>query len=46
MAAIERGQRLNELEDRTEEMANQAKIYSQTSNKLLHKYKDKKWYHL
>jgi len=46
MAALERGQKLNELEDRTEQMANEAKEYAKTSNKLLHKYKDKKWYQL
>lgn len=46
MAAIERGQKLNELEDRTELMANEAKEYAKTSNMLLHKYKDKKWYQL
>ena len=46
MAAIERGQKLNELEDRTEQMANEAKNYAENSQKLLHKYKDKKWYQL
>lgn len=46
MAAIERGQKLNELEDRTEQMANEAKQYATTANSLLHKYKDKKWYQL
>ena len=46
MAAIERGQKLNELEDRTEQMADEAKRYATTANSLLHKYKDKKWYQL
>ena len=46
MAAIERGQKLNELEDRTEQMSNEAKQYANTANSLLHKYKDKKWYQL
>ena len=46
MAAVERGQKLNELEDRTELMSNEAKEYAKTANSLLHKYKDKKWYQL
>ena len=46
MAAIERGQKLNELEDRTEQMADEAKNYAKTANSLLHKYKDKKWYQI
>ena len=46
MAVIERGQRLNELEDRTEQMANEAKQYAATSQSLLNMYKNKKWYQL
>lgn len=46
MAAIERGQRLNELEDRTEQMANEAKQYANTSHNLMNMYKNKKWYQL
>ena len=43
---IERGQKLNELEDRTEQMSNEAKQYATNANALLGKYKDKKWYQL
>jgi len=46
MAMIERGQRLNELEDRTEQMASEAKQYAATSQSLLNMYKNKKWYQL
>ena len=46
MAAMERGQRLNELEDRTEQMANEAKQYAATSHNLMNMYKNKKWYQL
>ena len=46
MAMIERDQKLNELEDRTEQMSNEAKQYATNANALLGKYKDKKWYQL
>jgi syntaxin-binding protein 5 len=46
MAVVERGQRLNELEDRTEMMANEAKQYASTSHNLMNMYKNKKWYQL
>ena len=46
MAMIERGQKLNELEDRTEAMANEAKQYASTAHSLMQSYKSKKWYQL
>lgn len=46
MAVIERGQRLNELEDRTEMMANEAKQYATSAHNLMNMYKNKKWYQL
>jgi len=46
MAMIERGQKLNELEDRTEQMANEAKQYASTAHNLMQSYKSKKWYQL
>ena len=45
-AFLERGQKISELEDRTEEMANEAKNYSKTSHKLMLEAKNKKWYQL
>ncbi len=41
---LERGQKLNELEDRTEAMANEAEQYANNAKMLLNKTKDKKWY--
>jgi hypothetical protein len=46
MALVERGQRLNELEDRTEQMADNAKEFGEASKSLLNMYKNKKWYQL
>ena len=45
-AFLERGQKINELEERTEEMANEAKNYSRTAHKLMLDAKNKKWYQL
>lgn len=42
----ERGQRLNELEDRTEAMANEAKQYASNAHTLMLAAKNKKWYQL
>lgn len=44
--AIERGEKLSQLEDRAERMSNQAQEFSGTAHSLMQKYKDKKWYQL
>ncbi|KAM7350051.1 syntaxin-binding protein tomosyn isoform 2-T4 [Cochliomyia hominivorax] len=44
--AMERGEKLNLLEERAERMANQAQDFSNTAHSLMNKYKDKKWYQL
>ncbi|XP_004529410.1 syntaxin-binding protein 5 isoform X2 [Ceratitis capitata] len=44
--AMERGEKLNLLEERAERMANQAQDFSGTAHQLMLKYKDKKWYQL
>ena len=41
---VERGQKLNEIEDQMENMSNVAKDYAQNSAKLKDMYKNKKWY--
>ncbi len=43
-AALERGERLGELAERTEAMRNEAETYSSAARDLMQKYKDKKWY--
>jgi len=43
---VERGQKLNEIEDQMENMSNEAKQYAQTSQALKNMYKNKKWYQL
>jgi syntaxin-binding protein 5 len=43
---VERGQKISELEDRTEAMANEAKTYATNSHKLMLEAKNKKWYQL
>ena len=40
----ERGQKLGQLSERTEQMRQAAEDYSRTSHLLMQKYKDKKWY--
>ena len=45
-AMVERGQKLNEIEDQMENMSNVAKDYAQNSAKLKNLYKNKKWYQL
>jgi len=42
--ALERGERLGELDERTEAMKREAEVYSLSANQLKNKYKDKKWY--
>ena len=46
MAAIERGQKLGELEDKTGKMMHEAEQFSSSARQLMMKYKDKKWYQL
>jgi syntaxin-binding protein 5 len=46
MAFIERGQKLNDLEDRTEAMANEAKQYASNAHAMLQQAKSKKWYQI
>jgi hypothetical protein len=41
---MERGEKLGELEERTERMKLEAEQYSSTAHQLKMKYKDKKWY--
>jgi len=45
-AICERGAKLSEVEDRTELMANEAKVYADTSQNLMLHFKNKKWYQL
>lgn len=44
--AMERGEKLSQLEDRAERMANTAQEFGGTAHSLMLKYKDKKWYQL
>nr|DBA34614.1 TPA: hypothetical protein GDO54_002160 [Pyxicephalus adspersus] len=44
LALDERGQRLGELEDKTERMLSSAEAFSKHAHGLMLKYKDKKWY--
>ncbi|XP_055843140.1 syntaxin-binding protein 5 isoform X5 [Episyrphus balteatus] len=44
--AMERGEKLNMLEERAERMANEAQNFTGTAHQLMLKYKDKKWYQL
>ena len=43
-AALERGEKLSELEEKTERMKLEAEAYGSTSHQLKMKYKDKKWF--
>lgn len=43
-ALIERGEKLSELEVRTEQMNVRAKAFADAAHQLSLKYKDKKWY--
>ncbi|XP_023338537.1 syntaxin-binding protein 5 [Eurytemora carolleeae] len=45
-AICERGQKLNEIEDRTEMMSNEAKIFADNSHNMMLHFKNKKWYQL
>ena len=46
LLAMERGEKLNRLEDSAERMSNQAEVFGGTAHQLMLKYKDKKWYQL
>ena len=46
MAAMERGQKLNELEDRTEAMSNEAKQFASSAHYLMQREKNKKFWQL
>lgn len=43
---VERGQKLGQLEDSAERMANEAQAFSSGAHELMLKYKEKKWYQL
>ncbi|XP_047990427.1 syntaxin-binding protein 5 isoform X2 [Leguminivora glycinivorella] len=46
MLVVERGDKLSQLEDRTERMSTEAAQFSSSAHQLMLKYKDKKWYQL
>ncbi|XP_075975068.1 syntaxin-binding protein tomosyn isoform X10 [Anticarsia gemmatalis] len=46
MLVVERGDKLSQLEERTERMHSQAAEFSSSAHQLMLKYKDKKWYQL
>jgi syntaxin-binding protein 5 len=46
MLMVERGDKLNRLEDNAERMSNEAQQFSGTAHQLMSKYRDKKWYQL
>ena len=46
MLMLERGEKLNRLEDNAEKMSNEAQQFSGTAHSLMNKYRDKKWYQL
>lgn len=46
MLAIERGQKLGELEERTARMMMESESFSSNAQQLMMKYRDKKWYQL
>lgn len=43
---LERGDKLSQLEERTERMAGEAQQFAGSAHLLMNKYKDKKWYQL
>ena len=43
---VERGDKLSQLEDRTERMMTDAKKFASNAHELMQKNKDKKWYQL
>ncbi|XP_045104923.1 LOW QUALITY PROTEIN: syntaxin-binding protein 5-like, partial [Portunus trituberculatus] len=46
MAAIERGQKLGDLEERTQRMMMESETFASQAHSLMMKYRDKKWYQL
>ncbi|KAK5649859.1 hypothetical protein RI129_000888 [Pyrocoelia pectoralis] len=44
--ALERGEKLNQLEERAERMKSEAENFSHSAHDLMVKYRDKKWYQL
>lgn len=46
MMAVERGDKLSQLEERTQRMMNEAENFSSSAHGLMVKYRDKKWYQL
>lgn len=46
MAALERGEKLSELEEKTQRMQESAQKFSDNAHSLMMKYKNKKWYQL
>ena len=46
MLAMERGEKLGQLEDKTAKMAADAENFSSAAHQLMLRYKDKKWYQL
>ncbi|XP_011309949.1 syntaxin-binding protein 5-like [Fopius arisanus] len=43
---MERGDKLSQLEERTERMMNESENFATSAHGLMLKYKDKKWYQL
>ena len=43
---IERGQKVSELEQKTEKMMHEADAFQSTAHQLMLKYQNKKWYQL
>lgn len=43
---LERGDKLNQLEERAEKMKSEAENFSSSAHELMLKYRDKKWYQL
>lgn len=46
MAALERGEKLSELEEKTQRMQESAQKFQNNAHSLMMKYKNKKWYQL
>lgn len=46
LAALERGEKLSELEEKTQRMQESAQKFSNNAHSLMMKYKNKKWYQL
>lgn len=43
---VERGDKLNQLEERAERMRSEAENFSSSAHDIMLKYRDKKWYQL